>query len=70
MRALIDWVEAQQNPGVLFAAGAFAMLLGLMVLRFARRVKRLIWSVGLLAVAGGMGAGGGWTALNALTQLR
>ncbi len=70
MQALIDWVEAQSSPGVLFAAGAFALLVGLLVLRLVRRVRRMVWSVGLLAVAGGMGAGGGWTALNALTQLR
>jgi hypothetical protein len=70
VQELFHWVEAQHSPGVLFAAGAMAMLVGLMVLRLVRRVKRLIWSLGVLAVAGGMGAGGGWTALNALTQLR
>lgn len=36
MQALINWVdEAQHSPGVLFAAGAIAMLIGLTVLRWS-----------------------------------
>ena len=70
MHTLMTWVEAQHSPGMLLVAGAFVVFVGLTVLRIVGRIRRLIWAAGVVAVAGGMGTGGGWNALHTLTQLR
>ncbi|MGJ6127375.1 hypothetical protein QN239_32875 [Mycolicibacterium sp. Y3] len=54
------------DPIVLVALGAIGMFVALALLRFVRRVRRMIWTAAVLAAASGAGASGGWAVLDAL----
>lgn len=68
MSDTLDWLTGQGNPAVMLAIGAAAVFVAMALVRLIRRVRRLIWSASLLLAAGGMGAGGGWTFIDALNR--
>ncbi|WP_241473884.1 hypothetical protein [Mycolicibacterium neoaurum] len=67
---LLDATAIQTNPILMLALGAAGILAAITLLRFLRRVKRMIWTAALLAAAGGAGTGGSLAFLDAVTTLR
>ncbi|MEX7469100.1 hypothetical protein AB4Z39_05235 [Mycobacterium adipatum] len=67
MAELLNLVGAQSSPTVMLVIGAIAMLIAMTLLRLVRRIRRMIWTVTVLAAASGMGLGGGWAAFDGLT---
>lgn len=58
------------SPAVLLVCGVVLGLLVAKLLHFLRVVQRLARTAMLLAVTGGVSAGGGWAALGELARLR
>lgn len=69
MAELLNLVGAQSSPIVMLVIGAVAMLIAMTLLRLLRRIRRMIWTVTVLAAASGMGLGGGWAAFDGLTTV-
>jgi hypothetical protein len=70
VQQLITWIAGQHDLTSLAIACALAVLAVLALVKLVGLVRRLVWSVGLLIVAGAVGGGEGWNRLHALTQLR
>lgn len=69
MAELLNLVGAQSSPIVMLVIGAVAMLIAMTLLRLLRRIRRMIWTITVLAAASGMGLGGGWAAFDGLTTV-
>lgn len=69
MAELLNLIGAQSSPIVMLVIGAVAMLIAMTLLRLLRRIRRMIWTVTVLAAASGMGLGGGWAAFDGLTTV-
>lgn len=50
----------------MLGAGVAGMVIALSLLRFLRRVRRMITTMAVLVACSGLGAGGGWAVLDAL----
>lgn len=68
--SLLDAAGIDNSPLLMVVIGAVGVLVALGLLRWLRRIKRLIWTAAVLAAAGGAGTGGGWAFLDALKTLR
>lgn len=59
-------LDAQNNPATAVLTGSAGIVAATALLRIIRRIRRILWTVTTVALAGTLGVGGGTLLLNGI----